>query len=88
MADGSQDSKRTSYSVSLLNWPGAFLSAAIICIRAFQPNAELMSEWTWQSWALMLLPSYVGFALAAVFGAAALLGLSAAAICTCFKRKC
>jgi hypothetical protein len=39
-------------------WYGLALSAVIIAVRAFQPNAEPMSSWSVWSWALMLLPVY------------------------------
>ena len=37
-------------------WPGCALTAAIVAIRAFQPGAEPMSQWSFLSWALMTIP--------------------------------
>ena len=57
-----------SVSIPLVaGWPGYALTAAIVAIRAFQPGAEPMSQWSFLSWALMtipaLLPAYVWIAL-------------------------
>jgi hypothetical protein len=38
-------------------WAGWLASVAIVAIRAFQPGAEPMSEWSALSWALMTLPA-------------------------------
>jgi len=38
-------------------WRGCALTAVIIAVRAFQPGAEPMSEWSWQSWLAMLIPA-------------------------------
>lgn len=37
-------------------WPGCALTAAIVAIRAFQPGAEPMSQWSFLSWVLMTIP--------------------------------
>ena len=48
-------------------WPGCALTAAIVAIRAFQPGAEPMSQWSFLSWVFMtipaLLPVYMWIAL-------------------------
>ena len=44
-------------------WYGLALTIAIIAVRAFQPNAASMSDWSVWSWLLMLLPSYWPLAL-------------------------
>lgn len=41
--------------------PGCALAAAIVAVRAFQPGAEPMSEWSWWSWLLMTAPAFSGF---------------------------
>lgn len=35
---------------------GSVLTAAIVAVRAFQPNSVPMEEWTFASWLLMTLP--------------------------------
>ena len=57
-----------SVSIPLVaGWPGYALTAAIVAIRAFQPGAEPMSQWSFLSWAFMtipaLLPAYIWIAL-------------------------
>ena len=57
-----------SVSIPLVaGWPGYALTTAIVAIRAFQPGAEPMSQWSVLSWAFMtipaLLPAYVWIAL-------------------------
>ena len=37
-------------------WPGYTLTAVIVAIRAFQPGAEPMSQWSFLSWVLMTIP--------------------------------
>ena len=50
-------SGRKSISIPLGGgWPGCALTAAIVAIRAFQPGAEPMSQWSFLSWALMTIP--------------------------------
>ena len=50
-------SGRKSVSIPLGGgWPGCALTAAIVAIRAFQPGAEPMSQWSFLSWALMTIP--------------------------------
>ena len=50
-------SDRKSVSIPLGGgWPGCALTAAIVAIRAFQPGAEPMSQWSFLSWALMTIP--------------------------------
>ena len=61
-------SGRKSVSIPLGGgWPGCALTAAIVAIRAFQPGAEPMSQWSFLSWAFMtipaLLPAYMWIAL-------------------------
>lgn len=41
--------------------PGCALAAAIVAVRAFQPGAEPLSEWSWWSWLLMTAPAFSGF---------------------------
>ena len=51
-------SNRKNISIPLATgWPGYALTAAIIAIRAFQPGAEPMSQWSFLSWALMTIPA-------------------------------
>ena len=51
-------SGRKSVSIPLAaGWPGYALTAAIVAIRAFQPGAEPMSQWSFLSWALMTIPA-------------------------------
>lgn len=47
--------KTTGLTFQMGRW-GALLSAVIIAARAFQPNAEPMSSWSFWSWVLMTLP--------------------------------
>lgn len=47
--------RRTGPTFLMGRW-GALLSAAIIAARAFQPNAEPMTSWSFWSWVLMTLP--------------------------------
>ena len=61
-------SGRKSISIPLGGgWPGCALTVAIVAIRAFQPGAEPMSQWSVLSWAFMtipaLLPAYMWIAL-------------------------
>ena len=50
-------SGRKSVSIPLGGgWPGCALTTAIVAIRAFQPGAEPMSQWSFLSWALMTIP--------------------------------
>ena len=47
-----------SVSIPLVaGWPGYALTAAIVAIRAFQPGAEPMSQWSFLSWAFMTIPA-------------------------------
>ena len=51
-------SDRKSVSIPLVaGWSGYALTAAIIAIRAFQPGAEPMSQWSFLSWMLMTIPA-------------------------------
>ena len=43
---------------------GVILTAVIILVRAFQPNAIPISDWSWQSWVWMTIPIW----LPAIFG--------------------
>lgn len=50
-------SGRKSISIPLVTgWLGYTLTAAIIAIRAFQPGAEPMSQWSFLSWVFMTIP--------------------------------
>ena len=50
-------SGRKSISIPLVaGWLGYALTAAIIAIRAFQPGAEPMSQWSFLSWVFMTIP--------------------------------
>ena len=64
--NGAPDRKRVSIPLGG-GWSGCALTAAIIAIRAFQPGAEPMSQWSFLSWAFMtipaLLPAYMWIAL-------------------------
>ena len=65
-------SGRKSVSIPLVaGWPGYALTAAIVAIRAFQPGAEPMSQWSFLSWAFMtipaLLPAYMWIALGSLW---------------------
>lgn len=51
--------KKLSFSCGCMSWPAVFLSVAIIAVRAFQPNALPMHEWSAMSWFLMLLPTFI-----------------------------
>ena len=51
-------SDRKSISIPLAaGWPGYALTALIVAIRAFQPGAEPMSQWSFLSWTLMAIPA-------------------------------
>lgn len=51
-------SDRKNISIQLASgWPGYALTAVIIAIRAFQPGAEPMSQWSFLSWVLMTIPA-------------------------------
>lgn len=51
-------SDRKSVSIPLAaGWPGYALTAVIVAIRAFQPGAEPMSQWSFLSWTLMTIPA-------------------------------
>lgn len=47
---------KASVSFGCLSCPSTMLTIAIIAIRAFQHNAEPMSQWSCGSWFLMCLP--------------------------------
>ena len=50
-------SGRKSVSIPLVaGWLGYALTVAIIAIRAFQPGAEPMSQWSFLSWVFMTIP--------------------------------
>lgn len=61
-------------------WPGYALTAAIVAIRAFQPGAEPMSEWSWWSWILMSIPAAFPLAAWAAFGLLWILASAALAL--------
>lgn len=50
-------------------WVGYAMTAAIVAIRAFQPGAEPMSEWSWWSWLLMSIPAVLPLYLWVAVGA-------------------
>ena len=51
-------SDRKSVSIPLGGgWPGCALTAAIVAVRAFQPGAEPMPQWSFLSWMLMTIPA-------------------------------
>ena len=65
-------SGRKSVSIPLVaGWSGYALTAAIVAIRAFQPGAEPMSQWSFLSWVFMtipaLLPVYMWIALGSLW---------------------
>lgn len=37
-------------------WWGTLLTVAIVAVRAFQPGAEPMSQWSAWSWVMMTIP--------------------------------
>ena len=53
------NNKKLSFSFGCMSWPAVLLSSVIIAVRAFQPNALPMHEWSGWSWFLMLLPVFV-----------------------------
>lgn len=73
------------------NLPGCALAAAIVAIRAFQPGAEPMSEWSWWSWLLMTAPAFSGFwawaACFVVWAAAYGSAILAADVCTAVSPR-
>lgn len=54
---------------------GVLLTVAIIAIRAFQPGAEPMSQWSAWSWFLMTLPVTLPFIFFLLVGGLWLLGM-------------
>lgn len=70
-------------------WQGYALTAAIIAVRAFQPGAAPMSEWSWWSWLLMSIPAALPFVTWTVFGSLWLLAKTIAALLekTVSRRK-
>ena len=54
-------SKKPAFSIGCMPWPAVFLSAVIITVRALQPNAEPMTQWSVASWLLMLSPVFMPF---------------------------
>ena len=56
--DRSAETKKTSYNFGCFSWPATALTIAIIAVRAFQPGADPIAEWSFKSWMLMLLPMY------------------------------
>lgn len=54
----SSDPVKKGVSIPLVaGWSGYALTAAIIAVRAFQPGAEPMSQWSVGSWFLMFIPA-------------------------------
>ena len=50
-------SDRKSVSIPLGGgWPGCAFTAAIVAIRASQPGAAPMSQWSFLSWAVVTIP--------------------------------
>lgn len=37
-------------------WAGMVMTVLLVAIRAFQPNAEPMSDWSFKSWVMLTLP--------------------------------
>ena len=59
--EDAKTSKKPSFSIGCMPWPAVFLSAVIIAVRALQPNAEPMHQWSIASWLLMLSPMFIPF---------------------------
>ena len=56
--DKTGEQRKTSFSIGCFSWPATALTIAIIAVRAFQPGADSITEWSFKSWLLMLLPMY------------------------------
>ena len=56
-------SKMPTFKLGCSCW-GIILTCVIVIVRAFQPNATPISDWSWQSWVWMTIPIW----LPAVFG--------------------
>ena len=85
MSDGfypeNPDPTRKSVSIPLVaGWPGYALTAAIVAIRAFQPGAEPMSQWSFLSWVLMTIPALFPLYAWAALGSLWLLARGAVAL--------
>ena len=50
------ENNRRSLFTLKTGWFCCLLTAVIVAARAFQPNAQPMSDWSWWSWLLMTLP--------------------------------
>lgn len=62
-------SGRKSVSIPLVaGWLGYALTAAIVAIRAFQPGAEPMSQWSFLSWVFMTIPALLPVYMWIAFG--------------------
>lgn len=84
-------SNRKSISIPLAaGWPGYALTAAIIAIRAFQPGAEPMSQWSFLSWMLMTIPALFPLYMWIAFGSMWLFARTAVALLekAVSRRKC
>lgn len=53
--------RKPMINFGFMSWPGIALTISIIAIRAFQPGAAQMSDWSWWSWGLMLIPAFFSF---------------------------
>lgn len=69
-------SQKWSFNSGCFSWPGVMLSAIIIAIRAFQPNATALENWSACSWFLMLLPAILPFAIWIVVAFLALVAIA------------
>ena len=73
MEENNQNRTVFSFSTGLC---GVLLSVAIIAIRAFQPGAEPMSQWSVWSWFLITLPVTLPFIAFLVVGALWLIAMA------------
>ena len=48
-------------------WTGMAMTILLVAIRAFQPNAEQMSDWSFVSWVILTLPMLYPLWIAAGF---------------------
>ena len=46
---------------------GIILTCVIVIVRAFQPNATPISDWSWQSWVWMTTPIWLSAAVGLLF---------------------
>ena len=81
MDEKTKSGKKMSFNAGCMSWPAVFLSVAIIAVRAFQPNAEPMNQWSALSWFLMLLPTFVPFLIWTALVFLSLVGAVAYEVC-------